>query len=236
MLTVQERIEIVLICGENTSHRVVANIFNERHSGKNMQQSTVSRIMALKPWNVRSLHGKECELISEFEETGLTILCISETKMKAQWERVLDDHILLTTSNISRWEAVSERVLVVELKDSKEKMMTIISVYGPNDNDKSEEKDKFWEELTLTSEDVRGTLFIAGDFNSRVGKNNDRYKAVLGQHREETRNDNGKRMLDFCLNHRLLVTNSFFKHKDIHKYTRVQHNKGEHSIIDYVLT
>ncbi|KAK9687430.1 hypothetical protein QE152_g36290 [Popillia japonica] len=57
-------------------------------------------------WNVRSLHGKECELISEFEETGLTILCISETKMKGQWERVLDNDHILETKMKGQWERV----------------------------------------------------------------------------------------------------------------------------------
>ena len=46
MLTLQERIEIVLICGENETHAQTANIFNARYPGKNVQQSTVSRIIA----------------------------------------------------------------------------------------------------------------------------------------------------------------------------------------------
>lgn len=45
MLTLQEKIEIVLICGEHTRHRDVADIFNARHPGRNIQQSTVSRLM-----------------------------------------------------------------------------------------------------------------------------------------------------------------------------------------------
>ncbi|KAK9704025.1 hypothetical protein QE152_g28540 [Popillia japonica] len=148
---------------------------NEYILRQGIDTSNKKKEWKLGAWNVRSLHGKECELISEFDETGLTILCISETKMKGQWERVLDnDHILLHSgvnmsdraaagvgiiihrnlrSNINRWEAVSERILAVEHKDSKKKTMTIISVYGPNDNDKIEEKEKFWEELTSTSED-----------------------------------------------------------------------------------
>lgn len=45
MLSLQEKIEIVLICGENTTHRNAANIFNARHPDKHICQSTVSRIM-----------------------------------------------------------------------------------------------------------------------------------------------------------------------------------------------
>nr|XP_023027619.1 vanin-like protein 2 [Leptinotarsa decemlineata] len=46
MLNLQEKIEIVLICGENTGHRQVADIFNARHPARNIHQSTVSRIIA----------------------------------------------------------------------------------------------------------------------------------------------------------------------------------------------
>ncbi|XP_031339654.1 uncharacterized protein LOC116168122 [Photinus pyralis] len=35
--------------------------------------------------------------------------------------------------------------------------------------------------------------------------------------------------------HNLIVTNTFYKHKDIHKYTRVEPGRDEKSIIDYIL-
>ncbi|GJQ75811.1 hypothetical protein Trydic_g17880 [Trypoxylus dichotomus] len=114
--------------------------------------------------------------------------------------------------------------------DDKERVMTIIAVYGPNFNDKVEEKDKFWEEVISTTDDAKGILFITEDFNGRISKKDDRYKIVIGEHREESRNDNGKRMLHFCLNHNVAITNT-----SKHKYTLVQHNKEDKSIIDYVL-
>jgi len=46
MLTIQQKIEIVLICGENTPHRQVAAIFNTRYPGSNINHSTVSRLMS----------------------------------------------------------------------------------------------------------------------------------------------------------------------------------------------
>lgn len=45
MLTLEEKIEIVLLCGETNRHRDVAQIFNNRHPNRNIQQSTVSRIL-----------------------------------------------------------------------------------------------------------------------------------------------------------------------------------------------
>ena len=46
MLSLQEKIEIVLICGEGTSYRQVAQTFNDRHPGKNVHHSTVLRIVS----------------------------------------------------------------------------------------------------------------------------------------------------------------------------------------------
>lgn len=45
MLTLEEKIEIVLLCGESNLHRNVAQIFNNRHPNRNIAQSTVSRIL-----------------------------------------------------------------------------------------------------------------------------------------------------------------------------------------------
>ena len=49
------------------------------------------------------------------------------------------------------------------------------------------------------------------------------------------RNNNGKRLLDFCATYDMIVANTFYKHRDIHKYTRVEASRGERSIIDYIL-
>uniref|UniRef100_A0A1Y1MCV0 Reverse transcriptase domain-containing protein n=1 Tax=Photinus pyralis TaxID=7054 RepID=A0A1Y1MCV0_PHOPY len=139
------------------------------------------------------------------------------------------------TKLVHRWEGWSERILEIELKDQKGPITTIISVYGPNEDEKAEKKDEFWEELNKVTENARGKLYIAGDFNSRVGKKDSKYKTVLGEHGEEIRNNNGNRLLDFCTYNGLIITNSFFKHRDIHKFTRVQRTRQEESIIDYIL-
>ena len=136
---------------------------------------------------------------------------------------------------IRKWEAVSERLLLVELESQKGKYFTIIVVYGPNEDEKVEVKDKFWKELSEVTEETKGNKYIVSDFNSRVGKRDEIYKRVIGIYGEEMRNNNGRRMLDFCLLHDLIVTNTFYQHRNIHKFTREQPNRGEKSIIGYIL-
>lgn len=230
----------------------------ERQQAQEMEMrgKNATNIWKLGTWNIRGIRGKEVELVDEFEKAGLEILAISETKKKGKGRADLTNgHILIYSGvpdsqraaagvgcvihkklkdQIVAWKNVSERILQVELGNIDE-IITVISVYGPDENEKAEEKERFWETLTTATEEAKGTIYIAGDFNSRVGKEDIENKAIVGRQGEETRNNNGKRMLEFCRLQDLIITNTFFQHKDVHKYTRTQPNRREKSIIDYIL-
>ncbi|XP_031335863.1 craniofacial development protein 2-like [Photinus pyralis] len=216
------------------------------------------RTWKLGVWNTRSMNGKENELVQEFEKAQLDILVISETKKKGRGTTKMDNNHLFIYSGVDLneraaggvgclihekhvekvydWKSISERTIQVELIGLEGTKTTIIGVYGPNEDEKVERKDIFWDALERTTETAKGQVYIAGDFNCRVGRRDATYKAILGSHGEDARNSNGNRMLDFCLTNNLIITNSFYEHKDIHKYTREQHSRQEKSIIDYVLT
>lgn len=207
-------------------------------------------------WNIRSINGKELELSNEFEKANLDILVVTETKKKGKGILELENgHILIWSgvkedqraaagvgcilhndakNQISKWEAISERILTVELK-YKTHTKTIIAVYGPNEDEKADKKDSFWEELTLIMETIKGKIYVAGDFNGRVGSKDATYATVVGNYGEAKRNNNGIRLLDFCLGHDLIITNTYYKHKEIHKYTRAEPSRKEKSLIDYIL-
>ncbi|CAH0561738.1 unnamed protein product [Brassicogethes aeneus] len=164
-------------------------------------------------WNIKSIQGKENELEEEFEELGLDILAITETKKKGQGiTKLYNNNILIFSGvklneraaagvgciihkklkeEIEEWQAWSERILTVAIKNKKKNILkTIIIVYGPNENDTKDIKDKFWEKLSLATEGSRGELYIAGDFNSRVGRKDQTYNTVIGDYGENTRNNN----------------------------------------------
>ncbi|CAH0555067.1 unnamed protein product [Brassicogethes aeneus] len=123
----------------------------------------------------------------------------------------------------------------------KQNKTTIIVVCGPSEDERTETKDEFWKKLAETIEEVRGRLIIIiiGDLNGRVGKADEESGETIGAHGETIRNNNGKRLIDFCLMNNLIITNTFFQHKEIHKITREVTrevaNRGERSIIDYVI-
>lgn len=73
-------------------------------------------------------------------------------------------------NQIVKWKAWSERILSVELRDENKNTKTIIVAYGPNEDDTVQNKEIFWEKLTMITEEAKGRVFVLGDFNSRVGK------------------------------------------------------------------
>jgi len=56
----------------------------------------------------------------------------------------------------------------------------------------------------------------------------------LGANGEITTNNNGHKLKEFVSVNELKITNTFFKHKEIHKMTWSA--RGYRSIIDYILT
>ena len=93
--------------------------------------------------------------------------------------------------------------------------------------------------ITLSDVVVRikdkDSVLLMGDFNARIGNRTQGYEKVMGKFGEDMEaNRNGKQLLDFCASMGLVITNSFFKHKNIHRYT--WEARGTRSIIDYVIT
>jgi len=75
-------------------------------------------------------------------------------------------------------------------------------------------------------------IILAGDFNGRIG--NQPIPECTGTYGEEVMNHSGAALRDFCAFNKLKITNSSYKHKDIHKFT--WEARGTKSIIDYILT
>ena len=80
------------------------------------------------------------------------------------------------------------------------------------------------------------SLFL-GDFNARIGTDTNTWHTVLGSHGVGEVKGNGERLLDFCVINKLLITNTWFRHKLQHQYT--WHRNGDRSnpghVIDYIL-
>ncbi|KAL0274579.1 UNVERIFIED_CONTAM: hypothetical protein PYX00_002680 [Menopon gallinae] len=76
---------------------------------------------------------------------------------------------------------------------------------------------------------------LMGDFNAHVGNDSEKWRGVVGRNGDPDCNPNGEELLHFCSAHGMAIMNTFFQHKDIHKYTWYRDALRQKSIIDFVL-
>ena len=105
------------------------------------------------------------------------------------------------------------------------------------------EKDQFYQDL----QDVTNTaiykekLSVCGDHNGHIGCVRDHVEAVVGAFSVGDRNEGRSRIIDYGLLNGLSITNTFYKHRESHKWTyygwssKVQQYVSK-SMIDLFLT
>ena len=113
---------------------------------------------------------------------------------------------------------VSERILWVKLKLDR-KVWVFVSAYGPGNEKSEREREMFWNKLNecLEGFDVNMNVIVLGDLNARVG--NEAIEKVMGTFGVPGRNGNGEKLLNLCCERELMIENSFFKKREIHKFT-----------------
>ncbi|XP_049779183.1 craniofacial development protein 2-like [Schistocerca cancellata] len=117
------------------------------------------------------------------------------------------------------------------------KKIRIVSVYSHCEGTDQDKMDSFYEALSDVVVRVKDkdSVLLMGDFNARIGNRTEGYEKVMGKFGEDMEaNRNEKQLLDFCASMGLVITNSFFKHKNIHRYT--WEGRGTRSVIDYIIT
>ena len=136
----------------------------------------------------------------------------------------------------------SGRILALNFKlGGNEGSWGIISVYGPTSQCSTDQKDRFWNELQETydffSKDQ--IVHVIGDFNARVGSRRQQdcsdIQEAIGPHGLGKRNENGERLINFCIANKLRVEHTFHKHKTSQKATWFHPRFGTPGVIDMAL-
>jgi endonuclease/exonuclease/phosphatase family metal-dependent hydrolase len=89
--------------------------------------------------------------------------------------------------------------------------------------------------LTAQMDIVRSNqeLILMGDLNGKVGSwRNDE---VVGMRGETQVNVNGDRLISLCKQCNLKLSNTFYYHKNIHKFTWERPTLNPKSILDYII-
>ena len=112
---------------------------------------------------------------------------------------------------------INERILQLRYKLQRG-YLTLIAVYAPEEG-KLEQTEEFYETLQDQVDKINKNdyIIVAGDYNARVGKIS--IDGILGTNGEITINNNGHKLKEFASVNELKITNTFFRHKEIHKVT-----------------
>ena len=211
--------------------------------------------------NISTMRGKEEELVDIMKNKNLSIVGLSKIRIKGSGEKILHENYKLIYSGqnderhgvgvvlspelapyVEKADNVSERILSISIK-TRSAAYSLIQVYAPQSGRPTQEKDKFYQDLQDTTDTVRykEKLIVCGDFNGHVGCGRDNVETVVGAFGIGDRNEGGRRIIDYGLLNGLAIMNTFFKHRDSHKWTYYGWNSEEQqyvskSMIDLFLT
>ncbi|CAF3742888.1 unnamed protein product [Rotaria sp. Silwood1] len=198
------------------------------------------------------------EVVEEAQKYHLDILGISSTKRKSKGSLTLNNGWQLYYSGVDtttyaqagvailvnprladsivEWKPINERVALIRLQ-LKRTTLTIIQIYAPNNEaDYSIFLDMVF--TTIESVPVTDSILLIGDFNAHVGNDSQTWNGVIGPNGDKDINNQGRQLLDFCANSGLSIMNTFFQHKNIHKY--IWYKTGgpitQRSLIDFAIT
>ncbi|XP_076044843.1 uncharacterized protein LOC143027437 [Oratosquilla oratoria] len=135
-------------------------------------------------------------------------------------------------------KAISERLMTVRIPITRDRHITLISVYAQTLTSPDEDKGAFYTQLDHTIQRVPANdkLVVLGDFNARLGKDHRLWEGIIGHHGIGNCNANGELLLGLCAEHQLIVTNTVFRLPNRQK-TTWRHLRSKHwHILDYILT
>ena len=215
---------------------------------------TRGRILKIATWNVRTLYqaGKFDNILQEMGRLKIDILGLSETRWTDDGKITRDKHTMLYSggedhqsgvgvimknsiakSLLGYWP-ISDRVMLVKLQ-GKPFNINLIQVYAPTKEYSEDINEAFYEQVETAFKYVKNKEYtiVMGDFNAKVG--NKKHKDIIGSYGLGKRNERGERLIQFCEEHNLVVTNILFQHPPRRLYTWKSPGDIVRNQIDYIL-
>ncbi|KAL1446089.1 hypothetical protein WDU94_009850 [Cyamophila willieti] len=185
-------------------------------------------------WNVRSMvtDGKLENTLKEIRRMNINILGVSDTQWRTAGNFVVNsgEYKIYHSSTdvtthrygvaiiiekeiekcVTGFVPLSDRVMMLSIA-SENGTINLIQVYAPTADKSDEEIETFYEEIEslLKTTKKHDITIILGDFNAKVG--DCVVDGITGGYGLGTRNDRGDRLIEFCQNEDMLVTNTTFK-------------------------
>lgn len=213
-------------------------------------------------WNVRTMFetGKTAQVAAEMRRYNLDLLGISESRWTGSGQHKLATGELLLYSGheeanaphsqgvalmltkmaqrpLIGWEAHGPRIIMACFRTTNRRIiMDVIQCYAPTNESDENIKEDFYNRLQtiIQARPRRNIIFTMGDFNAKIGSNNQGYEEVMGKQGLGEMNENGERFANLCATTSLVIGGSFFQHKQIHKATWVSPDLKTENQIDHV--
>ena len=219
------------------------------------------RNMKIGTINLSTLREKEEEIIMMMQKRSIDILGLCETRLQGEGTKLLHDNYQLfykggmearhgvgvivseeLSRKIGHLNYKSDRIISFSLKIGTHKI-SFIQVYAPQQGRPQVEKEEFYRNLQEVKESVPYTenIIIIGDLNGHVGQDRTGIENILGAFGIGDRNRDGENIIHFCLQNRMAIMNSFYKHRESQKWTWYRWNSimrayTDKSMIDLALT
>ena len=112
--------------------------------------------------------------------------------------------------------------------------ITVIQVYAPTSNAEEAEVEWFYEDLQelLELTPKKDVLFIIGDWNAKVGSQE--RPGVTGKFGLGMQNEAGQRLIEFCQENALVITNTLFQQHKRRLYTWTSPDGQHQNQTDYI--
>ena len=110
-------------------------------------------------------------------------------------------------------KGINGALMTLRFPLSGNKHATIVSAYAPMMTNPDEVKGKFYNDLddAISATSRTDKLIFLGDFNARVGTNDQSWEEVIGPEGVGKCNSHGLLLLSKCAEHDLLITNTVFR-------------------------
>ncbi|KAI8495103.1 hypothetical protein Bbelb_270890 [Branchiostoma belcheri] len=132
---------------------------------------------------------------------------------------------------------ISERLMLMRLNTAGG-YVNLINAYAPTLAASMELKDSFYGMLgqAFSSIPHGEQLYLLGDFNARVGRDHDTWPTSLGHFGVGKMNENGQRLLEFCSERDLVITNTMFGVKECRRVSWCHPRSKHWHQLDLVIT
>ncbi|XP_068208384.1 craniofacial development protein 2-like [Palaemon carinicauda] len=131
---------------------------------------------------------------------------------------------------LSEWRAVNSKLILANLK-SRQCNMSIIVCYAPTNDSPEEKKEEYYEEIRSVIDEIpeRDMKIVIGDFNAKVGRNNQGIENVMGvEVVGEVASENGAPFISFCSTNNLVIGGTLSS-------TRASTNiRGRHHVVSKI--